>query len=373
MCVCFFHIVTKNPFLKSVFKYSSLAFSVCGLIFWSLSWCQFYCSYYFSGRGSHLVLVYAKTHSTRSRCITFFFMDYSVFKSSSPKSLSAKIRSSSQKWPNSFEQLHKTIPSRLHDVFYVETPPPVGWDCCWAGEEALESAFHFLHPKRQHLHRTPKRTACFPIKMDSSAIWPFLEIRYTFQCICFEALGYLNHFLVYFPRHKRHHVWNMWNENVKVFGRILSAENIFAYCSFSVKTLKSVRESLKAPLQNWNHLCCCINRTFQNISQWATSNTASFMKLSSVSWWRESRPALPCFSKALSPSFKALISYLNLPWIIFFFFPPFAIWVRVEILPNFCIPSIATPSPLNVVIDQAPAPTHLVSSTKKVCSLLGLC
>lgn len=124
----------------------------------------------------------------------------------------------------------------------------------------LESrgAFYFLRPKLQHLRCTQKWTACFPIKMDSSATRPFLEIRYTFQCICFEAHGYLNHFLVYFPRHKRYHVWSMWNENVKVFGWILSAENIFAYCSFSVKTLKSVRESLKAPLQNWNHLCLLV-------------------------------------------------------------------------------------------------------------------
>lgn len=154
-------------------------------------------------RGSHVFFVYAKTHRTCSGCITSFFMDYSIFNSSSPKSLSAKIRSSSEKWPNSFEQLHKTIPSRLHDVFYVETLP--GWDETAAGLES-RGAFHFLHPKWQHLCRTQKRTACFPIKMHSSAIRPFLEIRYTFQCICFEALGYLNHFLVYFPRHKRYHV-----------------------------------------------------------------------------------------------------------------------------------------------------------------------
>lgn len=120
VCCCFWHS-NKNHLLKSVFKYSYLAFSVCGLLFWSLSWCWFYCSYYFSG-GTHLVLVYAKTHHTRSGCITFFCMDYSIFKSSSPKSLSAKIRSSSQKWPTSFEQLYKTIPSHLQDVLYVETP-----------------------------------------------------------------------------------------------------------------------------------------------------------------------------------------------------------------------------------------------------------
>lgn len=93
-------------------------------------------------------------------------------------------------------------------------------------------------PKLQQLVHTQKRAACFPIKTGSSATRPFLEIRYSFQCVCLEALGYLNHFLVYFPRHKRYHVWNTWNENVKVFGWILSTENIFAYCSFSVKILK---------------------------------------------------------------------------------------------------------------------------------------
>jgi hypothetical protein len=103
-------------------------------------------------------------------------------------------------------------------------------------------------PHLQHLLHPQKRAACFPIKA-YSAIRPFfLEIRYTFQHICLEALGYLNHFLVYFPRHKRYHVWSMWNENVKVFGWVLSTENIFAYCSFSAKTLKWFKDSLKSPL-----------------------------------------------------------------------------------------------------------------------------
>lgn len=69
--------------------------------------------------GSHVFLVYAKTHRTCSGCITSFFMDYSIFKSSSPKSLSAKIRSSSEKWPNSFEQLHKTIPSLASTMCFM--------------------------------------------------------------------------------------------------------------------------------------------------------------------------------------------------------------------------------------------------------------
>lgn len=60
-------------------------------------------------------------------------------------------------------------------------------------------------PNLQHLLPPQERAACFPIKT-CSATRPFLEIRYTFQHICLEALGYLNHFLVYFPRHKRYHV-----------------------------------------------------------------------------------------------------------------------------------------------------------------------
>lgn len=146
---------------------------------------------------------------------------------------------------HSFEQLYQTLPTSL--------PPQMGFSCdtlvrmrlllvwrrgCTRTLLTAEVPFTSFVPKLQQLFQTHKWTACFPIKMDSFAIRPFLEIRYTFQRICFEALGYLNHFLVYFPRHKRYHVWNMWNENVKVFGWILSAENIFAYCSFSVKILK---------------------------------------------------------------------------------------------------------------------------------------
>lgn len=99
-------------------------------------------------------------------------------------------------------------------------------------------AFYFFNAKTAAFVPHQKWAACFPIKMDSSAIRRFLEIRYTFQHICFEALEYLKYFLVYFPRLKRYHVWNTWNENLKVFGWILSTENILAYCSFSIKTLK---------------------------------------------------------------------------------------------------------------------------------------
>lgn len=100
------------------------------------------------------------------------------------------------------------------------------------------------------------------------------------------------------------------------------------------------------------------------------------MKPSSVPLGKESSPFLLCFSKALSTSLKALISYLSLPLIIYFFhFSPYPLSKSEQgfYLTHFCIPSTATPRPLNVVIHQAPAPTHLVSSTKKVCSLPGLC
>lgn len=138
--------------------------------------------------------------------------------------------------------------------FYVATPPSVSIaelkkrlcsDSCDSGgalnslDGCLTSSICSI-PRSEQLVFQSRRTLQFdPF---------FLEIRYTFQHICLEALGYLNHFLVYFPRHKRYHVWSMWNENVKVFGWVLSTENIFAYCSFSAKTLKWFKDSLKSPL-----------------------------------------------------------------------------------------------------------------------------
>lgn len=172
-------------------------------------------------------------------------MNHSVFESSGPKSLPAKIRSSSQYYCtplNNSVKLH--LPPHPRMGFALWHLWSV-WGCCWAGEEAVHGP-----PWQQRSLLLPSSlncTVCSVLRSEQLVFqsnWIllqfdlFLEIRYTFQRICFEALGYLNHFLVYFPRHKRYHVWNMWNENVKVFGWILSTENKFAYCSFSVKTLK---------------------------------------------------------------------------------------------------------------------------------------
>ena len=179
---------------------------------------------------------------SHSRCIVTFLL--SAFKFSNPKSLSAKMRSSSLKYSTPLNNyikpylpVHRQMGFALSYVWSV-------WDCCWTGAEAVHGSsgqqtnfFTSLMPKLKHLSIRRSDQLVFQSKWLFSAVQPFLEIRYAFQHICFEVLGDLNHFLAQFPRHKRYHVWNMWNEIVKVFGWILSAENVFAYCSFSIKTL----------------------------------------------------------------------------------------------------------------------------------------
>lgn len=90
-------------------------------------------AYYFS-----LVLVYAKKHLTfKMYSLLFFLMGYSVFKFSNPKSLSAKMRSSSPKYSTPLKNYIKLyLPVHLQMGFALSYIWSV-WDCCWTGAEAV--------------------------------------------------------------------------------------------------------------------------------------------------------------------------------------------------------------------------------------------
>lgn len=150
-----------------------------------------------------------KTSCSALAELLFIFLTYSLFMSSSPKSFSTQrfeAAAGSVSTPcNGCIRLCKGVQVLWCDAdVSVKSPLSQRGGCTVTLDS--RGVFSPFVPKLQHLVHTQKRAACFPIKTGSSATRPFLEIRYSFQCVCLEALGYLNHFLVYFPRHKRYHV-----------------------------------------------------------------------------------------------------------------------------------------------------------------------
>lgn len=124
----------KNPsFFWSVFKYSYLALYLYGLV------ALFSVPFHYLGSvvvhiiflvGSFSSFVCQKTSHLQDATWLSFFMDYSIFKSPSPESLSAKTRSSRQK-----------CSTPLHNCIKLNLPPyPAKWVLHWGTSDQCEIA-----------------------------------------------------------------------------------------------------------------------------------------------------------------------------------------------------------------------------------------
>lgn len=135
-----------------------------------------------------------KTSHIQDAQFLFFLMDYSVFKFSNPKSLSAKMRSSSPKYSTPLKNYIKLyLPVHLQMSFALSYIWSV-WDCCWTGAEAVHrpsrqqrNFFTSLMPKLKHLSVHRSDQLVFQSK------WFFLQFN------LFWKLGMLSNIYVLRP------------------------------------------------------------------------------------------------------------------------------------------------------------------------------